>query len=255
MAFVCAIALQEHRYIDDWIRYHLGIGFDGIQVYDNSADNSLAGLQATYPGKVFVLHHPVKNGSQQRLAYEDFGKRLGQDRQAKWAAFIDVDEYIVLNRHADIKEFLQEHCQSGSVSLNWYMYGSNGHREFEPIPVVQRFTRRSAKLDRHVKSIVHIPDYGSYRDPHSFSTRPGTHQRDPSGRAINGPFNPGGSDAIAHINHYNCKSKAEFAEKVARGRADTTQKRSMDEFAAFDCNDVEDTRALIAFQRIIDGLT
>jgi hypothetical protein len=40
-AVICAIALDEELYIDEWIRYHLLLGFNHIYVYDNSENNVL----------------------------------------------------------------------------------------------------------------------------------------------------------------------------------------------------------------------
>ena len=38
---ICAIALNEERYIDEWIKYNLLLGFTHIYIYDNSANNIL----------------------------------------------------------------------------------------------------------------------------------------------------------------------------------------------------------------------
>jgi acyl-CoA dehydrogenase len=40
-AVICAIALNEERYIDEWIQYNLFLGFSHIYIYDNSSNNVL----------------------------------------------------------------------------------------------------------------------------------------------------------------------------------------------------------------------
>ena len=40
-AVICAIALHEEPYIDEWIQYHLALGFSHIYLYDNSNDHIL----------------------------------------------------------------------------------------------------------------------------------------------------------------------------------------------------------------------
>ena len=40
-AVLCVIVLNERPYIDEWINYHLGLGFSKIVVYDNSESNEL----------------------------------------------------------------------------------------------------------------------------------------------------------------------------------------------------------------------
>ena len=69
---ICAIALQEERYIDEWIRYHLSLGFHNIYVYDNSDDHSLKNKQSD---RVTIIHFPGKslpNKPKQIDAYHAF---------------------------------------------------------------------------------------------------------------------------------------------------------------------------------------
>jgi hypothetical protein len=40
-AVICAIALHEEPYIDEWIQYHIALGFSHIYLYDNSNDHIL----------------------------------------------------------------------------------------------------------------------------------------------------------------------------------------------------------------------
>lgn len=32
---ICALARREHLYINDWVKYHIDLGFDHIYIYDN----------------------------------------------------------------------------------------------------------------------------------------------------------------------------------------------------------------------------
>ena len=41
---ICAIAKHENVYINDWVNYHLNLGFDHIYIYD---DNSSSGIRET----------------------------------------------------------------------------------------------------------------------------------------------------------------------------------------------------------------
>lgn len=40
-AVLCAVAKDEEAYLDEWVNYHLAIGFETIYVYDNSDTNEL----------------------------------------------------------------------------------------------------------------------------------------------------------------------------------------------------------------------
>jgi hypothetical protein len=61
---------------------------------------------------------------------------------------------------------------------------------------------------------------------------------------FSGSFNRNTLDDIAQINHYFCKTREEFIEKINRGRSDTYQKRNIDEFDAHNINEIEDVTAL-----------
>jgi hypothetical protein len=236
---VVCIAKYEDPYIEEWVRYNFKLGFDHVTVYDNGL--TLRWLPSRFPGQVTVV--PWGGASQQIPAYNDFLARRSDEEL--WAAFIDIDEFIVLKRHPDIKLMISE-CSAGhggALAINWVYYGSNGHLEQTYQPVTQRFTRRGLGIDPHVKCIAYIPHVASM-DIHCPALKASYVQYDCDGRVFSGPFNKAGNLDIARINHYFTKSLAEFREKVARGRADTLTPRSLSEFAGADQNDVEDTSAL-----------
>ena len=56
-AVICAIALHEERYIDEWIQYHLALGFSHIYLYDNSNDHILKNKNSD---KITIIHFPGK---------------------------------------------------------------------------------------------------------------------------------------------------------------------------------------------------
>ena len=86
--------------------------------------------------KVTIIHHPGY-GMQTRV-YNKCAKRAIDDGHT-WAAFIDVDEFIVLKKHRHIVQFLTEYCDSGAIILSWLIFGNSNHTEYEPIPVTKRF--------------------------------------------------------------------------------------------------------------------
>lgn len=212
---LCAIAKDEQPYIIEWLCYHLALGFDAVYLYDNSDANVLAPLARRYQ-KVVVVHTP---GPRMQLpAYNHF--IATHARKHTWCGMLDIDEFIVLRRHASIKDLLRQHCDSGALALNWYMFGSNGERSYRPLPVVQRFQRRRAAVDRHVKSLMRTLDVVRMDNPHFPVLRHGAVKRDTRGSVVDGPFNPDGPTDVAVVHHYHTKSAQEWAAKQQRGRAD-----------------------------------
>jgi len=232
-AIVCAIALKEELYIDEWIAHNLKIGFDSVVIYDNSDDHSLVDLPDKYLGRVTVIHYPGK--VRQVPAYND---ALARFRADTWCAFIDVDEFIVLRKHPDIKTLLADVApQGGALALNWIMFGSSGREEYSPEPVTKRFTWRAREVNAHVKTIAYLPHVTAVPSPHYCNV---THTVDCHGNAVDGPFNQKKSEDVACIYHYFTKSRGEFLRKRERGRADIAEIRGLSEFADNDINEVED---------------
>jgi hypothetical protein len=231
-AVVCCIAKNEELYINEWINYHLTIGFKKVYIYDNSDDNILKFLNNK---NIIITHLPGK--SKQFDAYNHFFKNYSQNHT--WCAVIDCDEFIVLKKHNKINDFLNEYLLNGALGINWVIFGSNGHSEYYPELVRKRFTRRQKGVNKHIKCIVCCKDVIEYNNPH-YPTNLINKVKDCDGNIIEGPFNESGSDEIIQINHYFTKSKEEFDIKRSRGMADTGAIRTDVEFAAHDLNDIEE---------------
>lgn len=243
-AVICVIAKNEEPYIHEWIQYHLKLGFDHIYIYDNDERYPLKPLESMYPGKITVIYYPGR--CLQLRCYAAFS--LTYTFQHTWAAFIDVDEFIVLKKHATIKDLLREKCTSGALVLNWVLFGSNGHESYEERPVLERFTKREKGVNIHIKWIVKLIDLGNMINPH-YGTLLHGKALDPNGVEVTEALHPQGTDDVAAVYHYFTKSKQEFLYKCIRGRADIPELREyIRDFEAHDKNDIDDTTALDFFR-------
>ena len=216
---LCSIVKNEQPYIDEWLQYHKYLGFDRAQLYDN-ADNAstyLASLPEVYGNFVRVEHLPGLG--QQKDAY--LRCMHEHENSNTWGAFMDIDEFIVLRKHTNIKALLHDLApDGGSVVLGWSIFGSSGAVTREPGPVVSRFVMTSEKPDKHIKTIAYLPHA---RDPiiHNVLMKTGHPTVDQHGRAVSceSPWVDDNDRAVAHINHYYTKSWQEFQAKRRRGWA------------------------------------
>ena len=95
-AVVCTIQTKEEAYIDEWVDYHLAIGFKMIYIYDNSDNYDLRSWgNQRFLDNIRVKHFPGIN--KQLLANVDCAKRAEKDG-ATWAAFFDIDEFLLLKK-------------------------------------------------------------------------------------------------------------------------------------------------------------
>jgi hypothetical protein len=234
VALTC-IAKNEDKYIEEWIQYHLYLGFDRVFVYENDWTLNL--------DSPFVEKIQFNGGGRQSQAYNHFLSNY--KNKYDWVAFFDVDEFLVLKMHDNIKQFLFHYREFDGVGINWYLFGDNN----QPMPtdnysVLDRFTKRSKKIDKHIKCIVKTNIDSKYNIHSPINSVIVDCKKNP----IAGAFNTQGDDTIAQINHYFTKTKEEWKLKRERGRAPLINvMRSDDDFGIHNKNEVEDLTALNFF--------
>lgn len=225
-AIVC-IAKNEENYIQEWIKYHLKLGFDHIFVYRNNwyyAVNHSQVTEIQWDGEIKQID-----------AYNTF---LEKNTIYKWVAFIDVDEFLCLKKHSSIQSFLYSMGEVPCIAMNWVLFGDN-NLEGEDVGVLKRFTKRGP-ANQHIKVIVNTEFKQVFLGPHNTNSYWVT----PTGHEGSGAFNTECNIDVIQLNHYFCKTKQEFQKKIDRGRADHPVKRDFQEFYASNLNEIEDTTAL-----------
>lgn len=221
IAAVCAIALNEEPYIDEWIEYNLFLGFSHIFIYDNSDNNA---LKDKHSENVTIIHFPGK--VKQLEAYTHF--TYNYTNVYKWGAFIDCDEFIVLKKHSNIYSLLHDYDSFNGLALNWLMFGTSNKINYENEPVTKRFCYCSNKIHPHYKSILKLKAIDRFMNPHR-ATLKNSITVDINKQYVYEDTHNLEENNVAVIHHYYTKSEQEFKEKIQRGRADIIQKRSTEE--------------------------
>ena len=152
---VCAIAKNEGPYFKEWIEWHRDHGVEKFYIYDNESTDDTHEVLEPFVKEGLVEYHYVPGFNQQLAVYD---RCLEEHRfDARWIAFIDIDEFIVPVQDKSIPAFLKRFESFPAVEINWLIYGSGGAREKTPGGVMERFKRHSRPdhiLNRHVKTIV-----------------------------------------------------------------------------------------------------
>jgi hypothetical protein len=218
-AAMCCVAKDEEAYIDEWVDYHHALGFDSIQIYDNSDGFELKQWGEEKGHHVTVTHYP--GIAKQSNAYLDCARRLAEGGNHTWAAFFDVDEFLILKKHAHVEDFLLEKCSSGTLTVNWLMFSGSDRTLYSPAPVTKRFMHREENTNIHIKSIVRLRDmnFKGKPTPHHPRLINPADQKDTNGKRVTGSFNRDGPTDVAVLHHYHSKSLKEYDAKVSRGRA------------------------------------
>jgi hypothetical protein len=236
VALVC-VAKNEENYIQEWIKYHLKLGFDDIIIYQNDWDYVI--------NQPNVITKQTNGGRIQVSTYNDCIKEnIGV---YDWLAFFDCDEFLVLKKHDNVKSFLQDYNEHNAIGINWVLFGDNNLHGVtnENYSVLERFISRQSSVNPHIKTILKPSMMYKMSGPH--------HQNltwvDTSFNINTGPHNERPIDNIAQLNHYFVKTKEEFTEKINRGRADNGGYRTMNDFESHNINEIEDYTALNFFKK------
>jgi hypothetical protein len=141
-----------------------------------------------------------------------------------WAAFIDIDEFIVLKNHPTIKDLLNDYCVSdrvGCVGLNWKLFGNSHHLNYSSEGVLERFTFCERTPHKYAKSVCRLSSIKDFNTsvyyPVFINNK--TVQYDMGGNKYEGRRTDHGYEYPAVIHHYYTKSREEFEWKMKRGSA------------------------------------
>ncbi len=213
LSVVCIIK-NEGPYLKEWIEYHKLIGAEHFYVYDNESSDNTKEILKPYidSGLVTYIYYPGRD--KQDPAYMDACQNFGQE--TKWMAVIDLDEFIVLHKAKNFREFMSEFADVSQVSLHWVFYGSSGYEKKPEGLVLENFRGHAAKPVFTPKSIFNprtVVDTGAHYMWVCGKWVNENHQE--FGKFSDNPIQK------AQVNHYVVKSWEEFYNrKVARGRAD-----------------------------------
>lgn len=226
-AIICAIVKDEEKYLEEWTRYHIGLGFSKIYIYDNSLNHTaqhwLTTMDDDLQSSVHVHDFSINARRRQLRAYTNCISTYARPNNHTWAAFYDPDEFLVLKQHENVVDFLQSTCLNGSVAVNWVTFGSSNQTTYQDIPVTERFLYSLPRKLPLVKTIVRVSDFVRMRSPHWAYLKDEQTRRDSQGipykgKWISGTNNPtfldNGPTHIAALHHYYYKSKEEFRFKL-----------------------------------------
>lgn len=139
MKAICCIAKNEELYINDWIKYHIELGFDRIYIYDNNdIDKPLTKdkIDYLYADKVTIIDYRGLKQVQLK-AYQDFFKN--ECFKYEWCAVIDCDEFISI-KDKSLDAYLNQYSDIDIIKLCWRVYtDDNKITDDLSIPVYERF--------------------------------------------------------------------------------------------------------------------
>ena len=220
---ICAIFKDEARYLLEWIAFHKLIGVDFFVLYDNNSTDGGSDLirKSVFARNVTLIDWPERPG--QLSAYQHFCDNLAS--RFTWAAFIDIDEFIVPVSGGSIRDLLMRktYANHSAILLQWLVFGPSGHQKRPDGLVMENYDRRlpyDRAVNHHVKSLVrtkHVQNVGS--TPHIINVSGSTCNT--RGEVV---YSYAAQSAECHdvmsVYHYYTKSAEDWDLKRRRGKAD-----------------------------------
>lgn len=229
---MCAMAKNEHHYINEWVEYYLNLGVDKIYIYDNDNQSSpflKDYISIEYLPKVRIIN---ARGLHWDKMQHDLYTRFYQVEKDNfdWCIYCDIDEFLIGVK--DIKEFLKQpqFRNKQQIRIKWKLYGDDNIVKRNTYKVFGQFTKeitrslsndlsREVRLQNQGKSIVkggltnivfHSPHYAQYLTMNRVlpSVYP-SGKKTESGVELVEDY----SKESVFFNHYMTKTLSEFIEQ------------------------------------------
>lgn len=214
---ICAIIKDEHLFLKEWIDWHLGLGFDAIHLFEDKGSKSHEEIVKEY-NNVFLRRYEDDeevqellawqgNSNRQKTLYEYFSDTYKGTYD--WVAFIDLDEFVMLEKGYSLSKLCEEFEPYPCVLLNWKMIGASGHIKRPKGRVMEAYTEESSflhqdKMWEH-KSFVNLVRYKGMATLHRAIDAVNTHHED--------IFTNLYYDK-AWLNHYFTKSWEDWVDRI-----------------------------------------
>jgi len=217
MLAACLAFRNAAPYLREWLLFHLVVGFEKFYLYDNdSTDNWRDVVESvnriTKTGQPVVEAIAWPGYFQQNAIYDDCIKRA--KNEVKWLAFIDDDEFLYPSADDRLVDILDHFDEFAGVAACWYLFGSSGNIYAADGLITERFTRRCALPDQHVKCVVQPARViRAIAGGHQFEPAPGFAMVDENKNLMSGALTSAPTANLLRVNHYLVKSIEELVER------------------------------------------
>lgn len=250
---ICSITKNETPYLKEFVAFHRAVGIEKFYFYDNESDipvkETLKG--EIEKGIVKVIDFP--GHGKQMPAYTHFIQNYG--KETKWAAIIDLDEYLVPQIKDNVPEVLSEYERNpfSAFQVSWRIFGNNDHIEQPEGLIIENYTSASPFTwheNTHTKAIIQperIIKAGT--NPHYCVPKPGYFNVSEDFQEVRNAWTKHSSKKL-RLNHYFTKSLEEFKIKISRPRADVASGingRTLEDFYNFNKYCVEEDISALKF--------
>jgi glycosyl transferase family 92 len=218
---------DDAAYLREWLEFHRLVGAERFFLYDNGSTDDHRDVLAPYVAAGLAVVHdwpiPVigDTGRPTGLirAFDDCIER--HRAEARWIAFIDVDEFLFSPEGAPVTDLLRGYEEAPGVVIHRAEFGTSGHRTRPPGLVTESYLHRAPHRPdsrAYYKSVVDPARVVRCVSVHHFAYRDGETAVDehhlPVRTGIRAEKTFVSFERL-RINHYRTKSEEELRRKWA----------------------------------------
>jgi hypothetical protein len=235
-----AIFRNEAVYLREWIEFHRLVGVERFFLYNNLSTDDHGTVLAPYIESGTVVLEDFPEPPPPLLVTACYQRCVETHRDdARWIAFIDLDEFLFSPTGAPLPEILRDYEYAPGVAANRMPFGPSGHRTRPPGLVIESYVRRPKVVQTAIKSIVDPTAVARSEGAHYFTYEEGRCAVDEQHRVLdperqvpaelaragkrprtNAAFTESLSMERLRVNHYATKSRQEFVAKLDSPRPD-----------------------------------
>lgn len=158
---------RDEPNIAEWVAHHILLGFDKIIVFDHLSSEPISSkIKTDFNGKLSIIR--VNGSGNIKAELMKNAVTMSVTQNVSWMLYLDADEFLVLNKTTNVKEYLRAFKQADSIGINWLMFGSSGFVNQPQGLLTENFVRSEIRLNQHVKSFVRPYTVKSISTPHSY---------------------------------------------------------------------------------------
>lgn len=216
----CSICKDEDDYILDFIEYNKFVGIEHFIIYDRSKIPLEETLKDRKDVTIIRFPEPNKHAEAWLHCINNF------QGFSKWCMFFDIDQFVMLHHHNDMKVLLQDYEDVGGLGINWLCFGNNNHIDKPSSPQLLSYTKRNLLQDpvnSHIQSCCQLDKLMPVLPgtPHHLHMNHGFNTVNEKYDIITTPTTPVIVGDKINLAHFYTRSFQEWNEKVHKRRADT----------------------------------
>jgi len=213
MTYTICTATRDFDAINDFVEYHLDIGFDKIVIYDNFS-NPPVNIKNDKVEIIRWEHELVDSN-----AFNDHITKIRQNNIEGWTAFLDEDEFINTDNR-NIKDAMDEFQSYDCLSLCWRLFGDKIDPEDEH---ETKFWKKykyhipndgpGRDINRHQKVMCKNSSIIAIHNPHYAFLKTGKFSINVNGQISRGAFALEPVHEKIWIDHFHCRGLDDYIKR------------------------------------------